>query len=145
MERSSPRSPEVGNMIFIELVFAMAVSLFLTVVFAVISRRPKTRRQVLLFFLIIFFGAWAGGIWLTPVGPVLLGAYWLSFFVVGLIFALVLEAVAAFSRPQREPQEIQSDVREEGEIESVLGVFIWILLAVLVLAVVLGYIHRLHS
>jgi Ca2+/H+ antiporter len=132
-------------MIFIELVFAMAVSLFLTVVFAVIGRQAKSRRRVIVFFVIVFFGAWAGGVWLSPVGPVFLGVYWLAFFVVGLIFALVLEGVAAFTERSAEAERKadQSDTQEEGEIESVLGVFIWILLAVLVAAIAVGYFQRL--
>ena len=90
------------------------------------------------------WGAWAGGIWITPVGPAILGVYWLSFFAVGLIFALVLEGIAAFhSRPARPgPSETQMDEKEEHEIESVLGTFFWILLLAFIGAIVLGYLHR---
>jgi hypothetical protein len=132
--------------IFVELIFAIAVSLFLTVVFAAVGRQAKSRKRVLIFFLIVFFGAWAGGIWLTPIGPVFLGVYWLSFFVVGLVFALILESVIVFSAPsaQAEPAAKKRDAKEEQEIESILGIFIWILLAVLAGAIVLGYICRIH-
>ncbi|MGB8959429.1 MAG: hypothetical protein WCC00_10535 [Candidatus Aminicenantales bacterium] len=133
-------------MILVESLFALAVSLFLTVVFAVIGRRARSRRGVTAFFLLVFFGAWAGGIWITPVGPSLLGAYWLSFFAVGLIFALVLEAIGAFrSRPNLPgPGEIRRDKKEEHEIESVLNTFFAILLLTFMVAIVLGYIHRLR-
>jgi hypothetical protein len=130
-------------MVFIELVFALAVALFLTVVFAVIGRQAKSARRVLIFFIIIFFGAWAGGIWLTPVGPVLLGVYWLSFFAVGLIFALVMEAVAAFSgKSLSQSQEEKTDTKEEGEIESVMWIFFWVLIVGFVAAIVFGYVRR---
>jgi hypothetical protein len=132
--------------ILIELTFAIAISLFLTVVFIVIGKKAKPGKYVLIFFLVVFFGTWAGGIWLTPIGPVFLGAYWLSFFVVGVIFALVLEGVAVFSTRTTEAERAaaRSDVKEEREIESILGIFIWILLAILAGAVILGYIRRLH-
>jgi small-conductance mechanosensitive channel len=131
-------------MIIVELLFALAVSLFLTVVFSVIGRQAKSRRRVIVFALLVFFGAWAGGIWITPVGPTILGVYWLSFFAVGLIFALVLEAIAAFhSRPARPgSSETRMDEKEEHEIESVLGTFFWILLLAFIGAIVLGYLHR---
>jgi len=130
-------------MVFIELVFALAVALFLTVVFAVIGRQAKSARRVLIFFVVVFFGAWAGGIWLTPVGPVLLGVYWLSFFAVGLIFALVMEAVAAFpGKSVSQSQEEKTDTKEEGEIESVMWIFFWVLIVGFVAAIVFGYVRR---
>lgn len=136
-------------MVIIELFFALAVSLFLTLVFAVIGRQAKSRRRVSIFFLIVFLGAWAGGVWLSPVGPTLLGVYWLAFFGVGLIFALVLEAVSAFAAlpPDNAPataSEEQSEKREERAIESVLGVFFWILLLAFLAAIAFGYVRRLH-
>jgi hypothetical protein len=133
-------------MILVESLFALAVSLFLTVVFAVIGRQAKSRRRVIVFFLLVFFSSWAGGIWITPVGSAILGVYWLSFFVVGLIFALVLEAIAAFHSRRGRPGsgEIRMDEKEEHEIESVLGTFFWILLLTFIGAIVLGYLHRLR-
>lgn len=136
-------------MILVEMVFALAVALFLTVVFAVIGRQAKSRRRVRLFFLIVFLGAWAGGAWLSPVGPTLLGVYWLAFFAVGLIFALVLEAVAAFAalpddKAPTAASVAQTEKKEERAIESVLGAFFWILLLAFFGAIVLGYVRRLH-
>jgi len=133
-------------MIFVESLFALAVSLFLTVVFAVIGRQARSRRGVTVFFLLVFFGAWAGGIWITPVGPAILGVYWLSFFAVGLIFALVLEAIASFHfRPALPGSgKIRMEEKEEHEIESVLNTFFAILLLTFMVAIVLGYIHRLR-
>jgi hypothetical protein len=132
------------NMILVEALFALAVALFLTVVFAVIGRQAKSPRRVITFALLVFLAAWAGGIWITPVGPTILGIYWLSVFAVGLIFALVLEGISAFhSRPARPgSSENRMDEKEEHEIESVLGTFFWILLLAFIGAIVLGYLHR---
>ncbi len=134
------------NMILTESLFALAVSLFLTVVFAVIGRQAKSPRRVIVFALLVFFSSWAGGIWITPVGPAILGVYWLSFFAVGLIFALVLEGIAAFhSRPVRPGSgEVRMDEKEEHEIESVFGTFFWILLLAFIGVIVLGYVHRMR-
>jgi hypothetical protein len=133
-------------MIIVESLFALVVSLFLTVVFVVIGRRAKSKRWVIVFFLLVFFSAWAGGVWITPLGPSILGVYWLSFFVIGLIFALTLLAIAAFHSPPLRSGAggIQRDVKEAHEMESVLGTFFWILLLTFILVIVLGYIRRLH-
>jgi hypothetical protein len=133
-------------MILTESLFSLAAALFLTAVFAVIGRQAKTPRRVIAFFLVVFLGAWAGGIWIAPIGPSILGVYWLSFFAVGLVFSLVLEAVAAFSvRPsESQKNDIQEDKKEEREIESVLGIFFWILVLTFVGALVFGYLRRLR-
>jgi hypothetical protein len=132
-------------MIIVESLFALGVALFLTVVFTVVGRRAKSRLWVIVFFLLVFLSAWAGGIWLNPLGPSILGVFWLSYFVVGLIFALALEAVAAFhSGPVRPGSaEIRMDEKEGREMKSMLSMFFWVLLLTFIVAIVLGYIHRL--
>jgi hypothetical protein len=132
--------------ILIELTFALAVSLFLTVIFVVVGKRAKPRKYLILFSVILFFGSWGGGIWLSPIGPTILGVYWLSFFVVGVIFALVMEGIAAFSI--RTPEEIKTadkaDAKEARQIELLLRVYAWILLGILAGGIVLGYARRFH-
>jgi Ca2+/H+ antiporter len=136
-----------GAMIFAELVFALAIALFLTVVFTVMGGRAKSRKRIVVFFFIVFLAAWAGGLWITPVGPAFLGVYWLSFFVVGLIFALLLEAGQAFSKPaktrDKKIQEEELDRKEERELESTLSAFFIILILAFVLVIIIGYIYRL--
>jgi zinc transporter ZupT len=131
-------------MVFIEGIFALTVALFLTVVFAVIGRQAKSARRVVIFFLVVFFGSWVGGIWVTPVGPSVFGAYWLTFFAAGLIFALVLEVLAAsrFLPPASPERVVQTEKREEREIEFVIGGFFWFLLIVFIAAIVFGYLRR---
>ena len=50
------------------------------------------------FFLVV----WAGGVWLTPLGPDLFGgaAAWIPFSIVGFIGALFVLAVSPFRRPR---------------------------------------------
>lgn len=128
------------SVIFAELVFALAIALFYTVVFAVAGRRAKSGPRILLFFLIVFFAAWAGGVWIAPVGPVFLGVYWLTFFVVGLVFSLLLEGLNAISgAPKSRAQDIDL---EETEIEKVVSYVFLILFLALIVIIAAGYIHR---
>lgn len=125
-------------MIFVEMMFALAIALLFTVVFTALSRRARSRRRLIVFFSIIFFAAWAGGVWVAPVGPTLLGIYWLSFFIAGLIFALVMEAVSALSSPVQ-----SSDIQKKEEnIEIEMGMFFWVLFFAFIVLIVVGYILR---
>ena len=126
-------------MIFAELLFALAIALFFTVVFTVLGRRARRWPSVMVFFLLIFLAAWAGGIWITPVGDTFLGIYWISFFVAGLIFALVLEAMTAF--PSRRSRARDDEIRREEDLEITISMFFWILLIALIVAIIIGYVH----
>jgi len=125
-------------MIFVEMLFALAIALLFTVVLTALSRRARSRRRLIVFFSIIFFAAWAGGVWIAPVGPTLLGVYWLSFFIAGLIFALVMEAVSALSPPVQS-RDIQ---KKEENIEIEMGMFFWVLFFAFIVLIVVGYILR---
>jgi peptidoglycan/LPS O-acetylase OafA/YrhL len=129
-------------MIIAELVFALSIALFLTLVLTVLVRRVKSMRRMIVFFLVVFLAAWAGGIWITPAGPKFLGIYWLSFLAVGIIFALLFEVISGLSRPrQRLPdKEVK---REAEEIQTELSLSFFILFVAFVILIILGYIHRL--
>jgi hypothetical protein len=129
-------------MILAELIFALVIAVFFTLIFAVLGLRPRSWTRLLAFFFVVFLAAWAGGIWITPVGGSLLGVYWVGFFVVGLIIALVLEAVAAFSPRSPRARELETEKKEEESIEPAIGVFFWILFFAFVLVIILGYVHR---
>jgi hypothetical protein len=128
------------TLIFAELVFSLAIALFYTIVFAVAGRRTKSTSRIALFFLIIFLASWAGGVWITPVGPVFLGVYWRAFFIVGLVFALLLEGLNAVSgRPDSRTKDIDVEAKE---IEKVVSFVFLILFLAFVIIIAAGYIHR---
>lgn len=129
-------------MFLLDLVFALVIAFLLTLVFAVAFRRTGPWASLLVFFLIVFLAAWAGGIWIMPVGNTIFGIYWFPFFLVGLIFALVLAAAAAVSeRPSAAEVRGEPPVREERVTgRRSLDVFFWAFILILLLAIVLGYI-----
>lgn len=129
-------------MIFAELVFALSVALFFTLIFTVVVRRVRSKRRVLVFFTVVFLAAWAGGIWITPAGPTLMGIYWLSFLIIGLIFALFFEMISVLSRPRKlQKEEVK---REAEEVQTELSLSFFILFVAFVILIILGYIHRLR-
>jgi hypothetical protein len=130
------------TLIFAELIFSLAIALFLTIVFAVVGKRAKSAGRIALFFVIVFLACWAGGVWITPVGPAFLGVYWVAFFVVGLVFALLLEGLSALSK--RSDSTAKEVGVEEREIEKVVSFVFLILFFAFVIIIIAGYLHRAH-
>lgn len=132
-------------MFILELLIAVCVSLFLSVLFVVATRRGGRRTGLVWLFLIIFLAAWAGGVWLKPFGPTIWGIHWLAFVLAGL-FVLGIFTIAA---PQRAPRgrhdtlDMLERVARERELEQVtyvtLGTFFWILLVALIIVIIIRY------
>ena len=84
----------------------------------------------------------AGGLWLTPVGPPLVGVYWVPFLFVAIFIALFR---AAAPRPPRRKRRrnAQSSVlsRQDGmPVAPVgLGILFWLLLAGLAIVSLVRY------
>lgn len=132
-------------MILIEAIFALGIAFFLTILFVALGRCARSRAAILVFFLLVFLGAWAGGIWIAPVGPRLMGVYWVSFFAVGLIFALLQGALNALPRSSKPCGRIaETEAKEGREIETVFDIFLFVLLVLFIVAIVIGYLHRLR-
>ena len=71
----------------IALIFTLLIGLFFLG-----CRRCGPWQGLGWFFMLLFLFTWAGGVWTGPYGPVLWGYYWLPFFIVGIVFALLLAA-----------------------------------------------------
>jgi len=71
------------------ILFALGIGLALTAIFAGLFRRSGPWASNLVFFAIIFLAAWAGGVWIAPIGPTLFGVYWIPYLIFGLMAALL--------------------------------------------------------
>lgn len=130
-------------MLFPEIIFALLVAIVLAAVLAYpLERRgPGPLDGLLFFFLIFFLAAWAGGVWLTPVGPPVWGVPWAGFLIVGIIIALI---VAAAVPPREAPMEPSPEGTGAAEAAAVaLGAFFYIAMFALLLAIVLHYVRLL--
>jgi hypothetical protein len=129
-------------MVLVHFLFALCTAVILSLVFVFGFGRRRVWSAVLIFFVLILLASWAGGIWLTPIGPPLWEAYWLPFLIAGLIFALVLVAAAA-PPSRRSSVELVEPAKEEVDKKAaywVVGIFFWFLIAVLIVAIVWGYL-----
>ena len=126
-------------MFLVYLLFALLVSVLLTAIFLLGLGRKQTWRSFLIFYLLVFLAAWAGGLWVTPVGPSVWGVYWVPFLFAGLLFALLLAATAPSRRP-RSLREAAEQARQEEQVERAVGWLLWVLVAALVAAIIARYI-----
>jgi hypothetical protein len=127
-------------MFFIHFFFALLIGLVLTAVFALIVRARGAWPSLLAVFVIIFLASWAGGVWLHPFGAALWGTYWLPFLVVGLIFSLLLGALVSSSPSTVEVVEPQKEEAQRRKAIIALGIFFWILLGILIIAIIVHYL-----
>lgn len=126
-------------MVYLDVLYALIISILISVVFVYGFRREGPWQGFFIFFLIIFLAAWAGGIWLAPTRTSIRGMYWLPFLMVGLIFALLL---AAATPPKPEPSIIlktKKEAKKEEVIKTALSIFFWVLIIALIVAIVVGY------
>jgi len=127
-------------MFFLDLLFALVIALLLTGLFGLLFRRMTMGTGLLLFFLVLFLASWAGGIWLTPFGPLIFGVSWLSFLFIGLFVALILTALIPPTRPPRTLDEARVQTEMGVEAAFVIDIFFWVLVVGLLIAIVVAYV-----
>jgi hypothetical protein len=110
-------------------------------VFSLAFRTKGPWESSLLFFLVIFLATWAGGVWLSPIGPPIWGVHWLPFLLVALIFAILL--VTAVAAPHRESTvELVDERKEEAKRKAALrgaALFFWVLPVALIIIIAVRY------
>jgi phosphatidylglycerophosphate synthase len=93
-------------------------------------------------FLLMILAVLAGGVWLTPVGPPLMGVHWVPILFVAIFIALFRAAAAAPARRRRRrgaPQFVAMMPEETADTPVGLGVLFWLLLIGLAMAAIVQY------
>jgi hypothetical protein len=120
------------------LLFALLVGFIFSLLLGYGFRRRPAGIGFLPLFLVIFLVTWAIGIWIAPFGPVAWEIPWLAFLIIGLFFALV---VAAFAAPERTSSKVRLESQGETQVQAgAAGVFLWLLVAGLAIAVAARYV-----
>jgi hypothetical protein len=124
-----------------ELLFALLIAFILAMIFGIGLRGYGWGIGFFLFFIVLFLVTWAGGIWITPIGPLWWGVPWLSFLFVGLLIALIMSALIPNRRRPVKGEPPGEEVTR-GDVLVAMDVFFWILIIALVVALVVGYAVR---
>jgi len=125
---------------------AFVIALALTLIFVVglgsgRGNGADAWGSFLLFLFIIWAGTWAIGSWVLPVGPVAYGLPWVSFLVIGLLVALIAAAATATATHHVPASGRWGDEAptEGARSLAVFGLFFWLLLLLVVLAILARY------
>jgi hypothetical protein len=127
-------------MFFTGLLFALVVAFLLTLIFAVGFRHHGLGIGLMLFFLILFLATWAGGLWVTPIGPLWGGLPWLSFLMVGIVMALLLAALIPDGRRSRSADTPERRATAEADTLVAIDVFFWVLIAGLLISIIIRHL-----
>jgi hypothetical protein len=88
-------------------------------------------------FVLFFVLIWAGGLWLRPVGPPVIGIYWLPFVLLAVMLALFWAAVPP--PPRRRIRTIDAETRDTAMTVAGFGLLFWLLLVVASIAALVRY------
>jgi hypothetical protein len=129
-------------MIFIDFVFAVTIALLLVLLFSLAFQYRGPWNNALLFFAVVLMATWAGGVWLSPIGPAVGGFYWLPFLVAGLVVSLLLAATAIPSKPESTVELVDPTERRARRwaAGTALGIAFWVLMMLLLAAVFARYV-----
>jgi hypothetical protein len=129
-------------MFFFHFLTALASSLVLGSVFALLFRGRSPGGNLYFFILIVLLASWAGGLWMPALGPSWGGVPWGTFFLSGLVFAFLLSPLmrADLSSPGRTSSGDKPKTSEFGqEPRSFLGIFVGFLAISLTASILAWY------
>lgn len=126
-------------MFLAELLFALAMAILFTLIFALGFKRPGPWAAWWTFLVVVFLAAWAGSLWLSPAGPAFIEIYWLPILIIAFIVALLLAAVTPPPKAPSNVETISQVHKEETATETAFDIFFWILLISLLILILLGY------
>lgn len=131
-------------MIWVHLLFAVIVAVAFTAILLAIGNGNAYERggwgAALVLFGILLLTSWAGGVWLNPVGPQLLGAEWMPFVLMGFVVALLIAAMSPLHRPRNRVEAREADAADEV-VSTTVTAFFWIFAVCLIAAITLHYAY----
>src|SRR5436309_1100401 len=119
------------------ILIAFVIALIVSLLF---SPREKgaTIAPLIVFFLVLFFAALAGGYWIVPFGPLIWGVAWMPLVFIVLVVAALFAAPSPYVRSTKNSEQAASGM-------AAIGALTWILLLALLAAFFAGiYRGPLH-
>ena len=125
-------------MFILDLLTAFVITFIVIIVFSTPLRRHGGA-AFWMFAIILFLAAWAGGLWISPFGPVIYNIYWMPFFIAAIICALLITALTPESRKYI-VFGTEKNEKADDDTLRVIGLFSWILVVCLLIVIILKYV-----
>ncbi len=123
-----------------DVFLSVVIATILTAAFALAYRQKGPWVSLPIFFSVVMLATWAGGIWITPVGPKIYGVPWVPFVIVGVIFALLLAIARAEVPPPRTRPEAAEEAYQEVRSFLAFRQTLWLILFLLALVIFRHYV-----
>lgn len=126
-------------------IYLIPVSLIAALVFTFIfsgffrGRGRGPLGGLFLFFVILFLTTWSGQLWINPVSPLYFGIDWVLLIFTAIVFSLLMIALSA---PLETPPKTNDPATPEKEAGVAIGVFFWVVLILLAIAVIGGHFRN---
>ncbi|MBD3288791.1 hypothetical protein GF337_08320 [candidate division KSB1 bacterium] len=124
------------------IIALIAAGILVTVVGWRRSDQEGVAGTIIFLFLILLFGIWAGGVWITPFGSQISGIYWAPFVIIGFLLVLVLVAIIPPRRPRSREEAIEQ-AKAEKSSAAIFGAFFWILILAFIVLIIVRYVWYL--
>jgi hypothetical protein len=126
-----------------QLVFSLIVALIISWILSLFLNKESGPRSGFFFlFLIIFLITYAGGLWIRPLGPSLLGVFWLPVLFISILAGLFAYRSAPSHRKQHSREETLQMLEENEkrkQLEQVtyvtLDILFWLIISLLLLSI----------
>ncbi len=122
-----------------DFIFSIFIALIIGSIFSFGFKRSGPWGVFWIFILLLFFAALAARLWVAPIGPVYYGFTWVPTIFFVFLFALLITASAEpnYRTGNLPPKKLSSE-EEEIKAGPVLGIFFWIMMVFLLIAIIAG-------
>jgi hypothetical protein len=124
-------------MFYVDLAFVLIITSLAAIGLTIGRLRAGALPAAVWFFLLLFFGTWAVGAWLQPIGPRMWGTYWVPYVIAAVGISLLLAAGATiFGGSPHPPQE------ERAAVKATTYAYVWTAILFALVAIAVRYLGR---
>ncbi len=121
-----------------DILLALILGIIFALIYSVAFRSRAGKLGSAFVFLLFFLIAWAGGLWIRPFGPTVLGVYWLPGLLLVTLLLLLLISLATDTTPPR--KKSSAEIATERAAITAVGMAFWVLVLFLIGVIMSGYL-----
>lgn len=127
--------------VIVKIITALSIALLVGTLFSRLFEKHTSVVRLPLFFLTVFLGSWAGGLWVIPFEEAAWTVYWIPSFAGGMVIAAVVASVSTIPFLRASVDEALTDSTERTRTVTTIEGFLWILSILLTVPIVLHHVN----